>query len=110
MQTPVGWVPTLPPDDKAIRFNARPIPPVSESGTCLRCVDLGQKLVTEFGLIVRPLDKERTSTAQKVSRFDQQGRVGIKLIPRQGQIGDVPLQSRPYERGFFSKPESSQAA
>jgi len=38
-----------------------------------------------------------------LSRLDQQGRIGIKPIARQCQIGDVPLEPGPFERSVFFK-------
>jgi hypothetical protein len=65
-------------------------------GSCrLGGFDLGEEVITALGLIIRPIDKERTRGGDVGFRLAQKGRVGVQPIPREGEVGDIPLEPCP---------------
>ena len=57
--------------------------------------DLAEKIIATLGLIVRPIDKERPRGGDVGFRLAQNGRVWVQPIPREGEVGDIPLENRP---------------
>ena len=67
-------------------------------GLCrLGSFDLAEKIIATLGLIVRPIDKERPRGGDVGFRLAQNGRVWVQPIPREGEVGDIPLENRPRE-------------
>ena len=65
-------------------------------GSCrLGGFDLGEKVITALGLIIRPIDKERPRGGDVGFRLAPQGRVGVHPVPREREVGDIPLEDCP---------------